>query len=182
VNNAEGKLHWFALRVRSNFERHTKTILTGSGFETFLPTYRQRRSWSDRIKELDTPLFPGYMFCRFNPSNRLPLLKTPGVVNIIGLGNQPEPIPDVEIASLRSVVEGPLFAGPWPFLRVGQRVRIHRGPLAGVEGLLVEFKNSHRIVVSVALLQRSVSAELDGAWIRPVDESRRQVHAVSPAA
>ena len=169
--NEEENLAWFALRVRSNFERQVCTMLGHNGFSTFLPTYRERRTWSDRIKEIDFPLFPGYVFCQLNPIYRLPVLKTPGVVNLVGIGNQPEAVPEAEIAAVRSIVETTLPARPWPFLSVGQRVRIHKGPLTGVEGFLVEFKAGYRIVVSITLLQRSVAAELDGSWVRPEPSS-----------
>lgn len=158
-------LPWYAVRVRSNFERQVHTMLTCTGFDAFLPTYRQRRCWSDRIKELDVPVFPGYMFCRLGPQQRAPLLKTPGVVNVVGIGRTPEPISEEEISAVRLIVERTLTARPWPFLHVGQKVRIHKGPLSGVEGFLVEFKGSFRVVVSVSLLQRSVAAEVDGAWV-----------------
>lgn len=160
-------LPWFAVRVRSNFERQVGMMLTGRGFDTFLPTYRERRCWSDRIKELDVPVFPGYMFCKLDPQRPMHLLTTPGVVNIVGIGKRPEPISDEEIAAVRLIVEKTLTARPWPFLHVGQKIRVHRGPLSGVEGFLVDFKSGYRVVVSVTLLQRSVSAEVDGAWICP---------------
>jgi transcription antitermination factor NusG len=113
------------------------------------------------------PLFPGYTFCRFNAERRLPILQIPGVVNIVSFGNHPAPIPENEISTVRSVVETDLAVRPWPFLQVGQKVRIQKGPLAGVEGFLVEFKHSFRLVVSVTLLNRSVAAEVDGSWVKP---------------
>ncbi len=164
---SEVGLPWFAVRVRSNFERQVRMMLTGSGFDTFLPTYRQRRSWSDRIKEVEVPVFPGYLFCRFDLQDRLHLLKTPGVVSLVGVGRTPEAVSDEEITAVRSIVEKTLTARPWPFLHVGQKVRINKGPLTGVEGFLVEFKSSYRVVVSISLLQRSVAAEVDGAWVDP---------------
>lgn len=163
----EGVFPWFAIRVRSNFERRVCTALQGSGYQTFLPTYQERRSWSDRIKEVKVPLFPGYTFCRFDPERRLPILQVPGVVNIVSFGSRPEPVPDDEISAVRTMVETDLAVRPWPFLRVGQRVRIRKGPLTGAEGFLVEFKNSFRLVVSITILNRSVAAELDGAWVTP---------------
>lgn len=167
----EGIFPWFAIRVRSNFERRVCTALKGTGYETFLPTYRERRSWSDRIKEVQVPLFPGYTFCRFDPERRLPILQVPGVVNIVSFGNRPEPVAEDEISAVRTMVETKLAVRPWPFLHVGQRVRIRKGPLAGAEGFLVEFKNSFRLVVSITILNRSVAAELDGAWVTPENAS-----------
>ena len=159
-------LPWFAVRVRSNFEQKVCTMLGGMGYETFLPIYRERRNWSDRIRETEVPLFPGYTFCRIDPQYRLPLLKVPGVVNLVGIANQPEPIPEEEICAVRTIVDTKLAVQPWPFLHVGQKVQIHKGPLTGVEGLLVGFKSDFRIVVSVTLLQRSIAVQLDGSWVR----------------
>lgn len=161
-------LAWFALRVRSNFERVAALHLQDRGFEAFSPTYKARRQWSDRVKQVDRFLFPGYVFCRLNPENRLPVLTVPGTVSLISFGKRPVSIPDREIASVRTMVDSGLFVGPWPFLAAGQTVVIERGPLAGAEGILQEVKKSFRLVVSIHLLQRSVSVELDRSWIRPV--------------
>lgn len=166
----ETSFPWFAVRVRSKFESRVCTILKSTGYDTFLPTYRDRRSWSDRIKELSIPLFPGYTFCRFNPERRLPILQVPGVVDIVSFGKRPESVPDDEIAAVRTIVETDLGIRPWPFLRVGQKVRVRKGPLTGAEGFLVEFKNGFRLVVSITILNRSVAAELDGAWIEPTND------------
>lgn len=164
---AENVLPWFAVQVRSKFEGRVSTALNGAGYDTFLPTYRDRRTWSDRIKEVKVPLFPGYTFCRFNPQRRLPILQIPGVIDVVSFGNQPAPVPEDEILAVRSVIETDLAVRPWPFLQVGQKLRISKGPLSGVEGFLVEFKQSFRLVVSITILNRSVAAELDGAWVTP---------------
>jgi transcription antitermination factor NusG len=163
----ESVFPWFAVQVRSKFEFRVCTMLNGTGYETFLPTYRDRRSWSDRIKEVKVPLFPGYAFCRFDPERRLPVLQVPGVMSIVSFGNRPEPVPEHEISAVRSVVETDLAVQPWPFLEIGQKVRISKGPLTGIEGFLLEFKHSFRLVVSITILNRSVAAELDGAWVTP---------------
>ena len=113
------------------------------------------------------PLFPGYTFCRFNPQRRLPILQIPGVMEIVSFNSQPAPVPDHEISAVRSIVETELAIRPWPFLQVGQKVRISKGPLTGVEGFVVEFKHGFRLVVSITILNRSVAAELDGAWVTP---------------
>ena len=140
-------------------------MLRGRGLEEFLPCYRLRSRWSDRDKEIERPLFPGYLFCRFDPYDRLPVLSTPGVVHIVGLGKMPIPVEEREVEAVRVLVRSGLSARPHPFLQVGNRVVIERGPLAGVEGTLTKVKNAHRIVVSVTLLQRSVSAEIDSGWV-----------------
>lgn len=164
---ADGVLPWFAVQVRSKFEWRVSAMLEGTGHETFLPAYKDRRNWSDRIKEVKVPLFPGYTFCRFDPQRRLPILQVPGVMDIVSVGNRPMPVPEAEISAVRSMIETELAVQPWPFLHVGQKVRISKGPLTGVEGFLVEFKHNFRLVVSIAILNRSVAAELDGAWVTP---------------
>jgi transcription antitermination factor NusG len=166
-----GLLHpWFAVRVRSNYERTAAVHLRERGYEEFSPSYKVERRWSDRKKTIEKFLFPGYVFSRLDPQNRLPVLTVPGVVGLVGFGKTPSPIPEHEIESIRAMVHSGLLVKPWPFLAVGQRVLIERGPLTGVEGILQDFKGKLRLVVSVVLLQRSVSAEVDRDWIRPVSE------------
>jgi transcription antitermination factor NusG len=143
--------------------------LRGKGYEEFLPLYRSRRRWSDRIKELDLPLFPGYLFCRFDVSDRLmPILTTPGVIGIVGAGKTPVPVDDEEIEAIRALLRSGLVVQPWPFLRVGSKVYIEGGPLAGVEGIISNTDKVYRLVVSVSLLQRSVAVEIDREWARPI--------------
>jgi transcription antitermination factor NusG len=165
--NCEGQ-HWFAVRVRSNQERTAIVHLRDRGYEQFAPSYKAERRWSDRTKEIDQYLFPGYVFCRFDPGDRLAVLTAPGVVDLVGFGRIPEAVPDQEIERVRRMVESGLLVTPYPFLNVGQTVLIERGPLTGLEGMLVELKGKRRLVVSINLLQRSVSAEVDRHWVRPV--------------
>lgn len=166
---------WFALRVRSNFERVAAVHLRDRGFEEFSPTYRTERQWSDRKKQVDQFLFPGYVFCRLDPEDRLPVLSIPGTVGLVGFGKGPTPIPEDEIEAVRRMTGSGLLVGPWPFLEVGQTVLIERGPLAGLEGILQEIKKTFRLVVSIRLLQRSVSAEVDRSWLRPLPSSSQRM-------
>ena len=159
---------WFAIRVRSNQERIALAHLRQRGFEEFAPSYKSERRWSDRKKEIDQFLFPGYVFCRFNPQYRLPVLTAPGVVDVVGFGRTPAPIPDEEIERVRRMVESGVLVTPFPFVEVGDTVLIERGPLAGLEGILAEVKGRWRLVVSINLLKRSVSAEVDRDSIRPL--------------
>jgi transcription antitermination factor NusG len=153
------------VRTRSNQEKLVAAILDSKGYEKYLPLYRQRRRWSDRVVTIEVPLFPGYIFCRLDRQRRLPVISTPGVVSIIGFGNEPEPIPDREIEAIERVLQAGAGAEPHPFLRVGQRVRVSQGALKDVEGILVRKKSDLRLVVSVSILQRSVSVEIDSSWI-----------------
>ncbi len=145
-----------------------ESVLEGKGYEPFLPVYQRSRQWSDRQKKLDAPLFPGYLFCRLDPEQRMPVLTTPGVLSIVGSGKTPEPIPDSEIASIQAVLRSGKAAEPWPYLKAGERIRVAQGAMTGLEGLLVKKKNQCRLVVSVELLQRSVAVEIDAVAIRPI--------------
>jgi transcription antitermination factor NusG len=159
---------WFALQVRTRWEGSIASFLSGKGYDVFLPTYTASTQRTKRIREIQAPLFPGYVFCRFEVEKRLPILVTPGVVAVVGRGRVPIPIDDTEIAAIRTVVSSGLQAEPFPYLEIGQRVRITSGSLAGVEGLLLNFKGHHRIVVSVSLLRRSVAMEIDRSCAVPV--------------
>src|ERR1035437_3674287 len=160
---------WYAIHVRSKFENLTSTALCGKGYEVFLPLYRSRRRWSDRVRKLDLPLFPGYLFCRLDVHDRLlPILTTPGVVAIVGAGKVPIPVFDEEIATIRAVLGSGLAAQPCPFLNLGTGVYIERGPLAGIEGIVTNLDKKYRLVISVTLLQQSVTVEIDREWVRPI--------------
>ena len=177
VRAAAANVHpWYAVRVRSRFEFVTSAVLGERGYETFLPSYRSRRAWSDRMKEVEIPLFPGYPFCRFDAADPYRVLNSPGVVNVISVGPRPLPVDEQEVASIQKICRSGRDAQPWPFLQVGQRVRVECGPLAGTEGIVQEVKSVCRIVVSLTLLQRSVSAEIEREWIRPVNYYRACSH------
>src|SRR3984893_10825594 len=159
---------WFALRVRPNYEKPVAAALRGKGFQEYLPLVRSRRKWSDRVKEMDLPLFPGYLFCRLNLEERMPLLTTPGFLYLVGVGRNPEPVDETEIAAIRAVLRSGLPVTPWPSLMVGQKVRLKHGPLRGLEGVLTRIANQHRMYVAVTLLKRSISVEVAPEWIHPV--------------
>jgi transcription termination/antitermination protein NusG len=163
-----GQLSWYALRIQSRLGSLASTTLRGKGYEELLPLYRSRRWWSDRIKELELPLFPDYLFCQFDVSDRLPILTTPGVVGIVGAGKIPVPVDLDEIEAIRAILRSGLAAQPWPSLRVGSKVYIERGPLAGLEGIITNTDKVYRLIVSVSLLQRSVAVEIDRQWARPI--------------
>jgi transcription antitermination factor NusG len=142
--------------------------LRSKGFDELAPVYRTRRRWSDRFKEIEHPLFPGYVFCNFTFEHRMHVLKTSGVTSIVGFGKQPAPVDEREIASIRSIVESGARAWPWPYLAMGQRVRIEDGCLRGLTGTLVRENDCWRVVVNVELLQRAVMVEIDRDLVRPV--------------
>lgn len=159
---------WFALRVRPNYEKPVAAALRGKGFQEFLPLVQSRRQWSDRVKTMDLPLFPGYLFCRLNLEQRLPLLTTPGFLYLVGVGKNPEPVEESEIEAIQSVLRSGLPVLPWPSLMVGQKVRLKHGPLRGLEGVLTKIANQHRMYVAVTLLKRSISVEVAPEWIDPI--------------
>jgi transcription antitermination factor NusG len=158
---------WFALQVRTQHEKSVAQFLSGRSYEWFLPLYKCRKRWSDRVKEVETPLFPGYLFCRFNPLERLPILQTPGVIQIVGYNRQPVAIEESEIQAIQMLVVSGLPKQPWPFLHTGEKVQIESGPLRGMVGILTDFKGKHRLIISITLLQRAVAVEIDSALVTP---------------
>ena len=159
---------WYAVRVRSQHEDMVARHLRVRGLEAFLPLYRENRRWSDRFKEVELPLFPGYVFCQFDATCRLPVLTVPGVVHIVGAGKIPLPIDETEIEAIQAAVKSGFPAQPCSFLRMGERVKIEHGPLCGIEGILTGFRGQQRLVLSINLLQRSITVELDGEQVRPL--------------
>jgi transcription antitermination factor NusG len=159
---------WYGIRTKSNHERLAAAVLDSKGYEQYLPVYRSRRRWSDRVVEKDQPLFPGYVFCRFDARKPFPIVSTPGVVSVVGFGNELAPISDTEIEAVQTLLHSGLATEPCPFLHEGQRIRVKRGSLEGLEGILLKKKTDWRIVVSVTMLQRSVAVEIDREWITSI--------------
>jgi transcription antitermination factor NusG len=157
---------WYAVRVRPKGEVRASGELSARGFEAFLPTWHVRRRWSDRVKALEVPVFPGYLFCRFQLSERGRVLDAPAVIQILGIGGTPIPVSDTEIEAIQTLVTSHVTVTPWPYLRSGNRVRINYGPLAGIDGIVAKAEDGRsRVVVSVTLLQRSVAAEIERDWV-----------------
>jgi transcription antitermination factor NusG len=159
---------WFALQIRSRWEGTTAALLRGKGLETLMPTYTTKRKWSDRFKVVESPLFPGYVFCRFDVHNRLPVLITPGVISVVGRGKTPVAVDEAEILAIQAAIGSGIQMEPWPYVEIGERVRIKDDVLDGMEGILTSFKGSHRVVISVTLLRRSVALEIDRSRITPL--------------
>lgn len=145
------------------------------GLEQYLPLYSAKQSWSDREKTIELPLFPNYVFFRCDFDERLKVLRTPGVFSLVSFGDGPAAIPGSEIEAVRKMAGAGLPVRPWPFCTVGQTLRIRRGPLAGVEGIVLREQNLLRVVVSIELLQRSVAVEID----RDMLETRSVSHVKS---
>lgn len=163
---------WYALRVRSRSEQQVKTTLEGKHLECYFPFNTVIKKWADRTRTAEVPLFPGYVFARFDVNKRLPILKTPNVSHIVGIGKIPVPIEDYEIESLSVVGAAHLTQSAVDLPIAGEKIVIECGPLAGVTGTLIRANKGSRLVVSVGLLCRAVSVEVDQSWISSIAESR----------
>lgn len=161
---------WWALYTRHQHEKTVAEMLTTKGFEVFLPLYDSMRRWKDRKKMLSLPLFPCYVFVRGSLERKLQVVTTPGVHMILYRGEQLAVIPQPEIEAIRAAVEGDFRVEPHPFLKCGDRVRVIRGSLAGVEGILTRKKNLFRLVLSVDMLAQAVAVEIDAADVEPMNE------------
>lgn len=159
---------WFALYVKSHHEKLVSTALSNKGYVEFLPLYRGRHRHAGRFRDVDLPLFPNYVFCRFDPQKRLPILVTPGVFQIVGSSQGPEPVSDSEMEAVERIVGSGLPVQPWPFLQTGDRVNVVEGPLQGAQGIVEAASGECRLIVSITLLQRSMAVALDRRWIRPL--------------
>jgi transcription antitermination factor NusG len=165
------RFSWFALQVRARHELGVADFLKSMGYEFFLPQYICRKLWSDRVKKVEAPLFPGYLFCRFDPQDRFPIVSTPGVIQVVGYNRMPVPVDDSEIQAIQTLAASGLPNQPWPYLEVGDRVRIEAGALRGLEGMLIEFKGSHRLLLSITLLHRAVAVEIDAVSVKSLRTS-----------
>jgi transcription antitermination factor NusG len=160
---------WYALHVRSRHEKSVATQLESKQKNVYLPLYQAKHRWADRWKMVNLPLFPGYVFCNFDPAERSDVLTTSGVIDIVRNGNEPAAVPASEIEAVRIVASSALPLEPYPTLVTGLPVIMQTGPLHGIVGTLVEVRNACRLVVSVELLKRSVLVEIDREWAAPAE-------------
>ena len=165
MNDLNGSPRWYALRTKSRHEKLVRDRLAGLGIEQLLPTVKRLSQWKDRKKEIEVPLFSGYCFVRFAWPDRNPVLKVSGVVEIVGSGQHPEPIPEDEIAALKTLISTVLPYDAHPYLREGMTVEVVRGPLQGVRGILLRKDKRHRLVIAVHLIQQAAAVEIDAADI-----------------
>ena len=159
---------WYAVRVRSRCEKSAASALQLREVEVMPAWTPQRRVWVDRVRIVDMPLFPGYVFARFAATRRVEVERVAGVASVVRFSDQCCPVDDREIESIRVVLDSGLDVQRASYLRVGKAVAVKHGPLAGAYGLVVEIKNRYRLVVSVSLLQRSVGVEIDEAMVEPI--------------
>ena len=159
---------WFAAYTHARHEKKVAQLLQQRGIENFLPLYRSVRHWKDRRKELDLVLFPGYVFVHVALSEKLRVLQLPGVLSFVSFNGQPAALSSDDIEALRTALTHGVQADHHPYLTTGRRVKVMRGPLAGAQGILVRLKNNCRIVISIDVIMRSVSVEIDESDVVPV--------------
>ncbi len=158
---------WFAVQVRPQHEMTVAAILKHKGYQQFVPTYVSRRKWVDRVKLIERPLFAGYVFCRTTEISMGLVVATPGVVRIVGFNRKPTRIPEEEILAIHRVIQSGMKIYPCELrLRVGQKVQVSSGPLAGIAGTLIQVKNRKRLVISVDVTMKAVSLDIDAFEIR----------------
>jgi len=159
---------WYAAYTSARHEKRVAEQMAGRAIEYFLPLYGSSRRWKDRRVHLQLPLFPSYVFVRIPMRERMRVLKVPGVVHLVSVNGLPVPIPDQEMERLRMGLSASLRAKPHPFLTVGRRVRIVRGPLEGLEAILLRHKGEARVVLSLELIQRSITVDLETDAVEPI--------------
>jgi transcription antitermination factor NusG len=162
-------VQWYALHVRSRHEKTVYSQLEAKQQDVFLPLYTTRNKWGDRWRSVSLPLFPGYIFCRFDPGERYSVVATSGVIDIVRIGSEPAPIEAQEIEAVQRIVASSIPAEPYPNLAQGQKVMLTDGPLVGLTGTLTHIRNGCRLVVSIELLCRSVSVEIERDWVIPAE-------------
>jgi transcription antitermination factor NusG len=158
---------WYALRTRSRHEKRVQGQLLGRGIEPFLPLVERLQQWKDRRKLVAFPLFSGYCFARFSLTERVAVLSTQGVVQIVGNQEGPIPVPEAEIEAVRRLVTSTLPYDPHPYLEEGMLVEVTRGPLKGLQGVLVRKGTRARLVIRITLIHQAASVELDAFDVTP---------------
>ena len=161
----ESDMNWYALYVRSRHEKMVHAQLDAKSEDVFLPVYSSRHKWADRWKTVSLPLFPGYVFCRFDTNRRSAIMTTSGVIDVVRMGSQPAAIDGAEIEAIKRVAASPLLTEPYADVVPGEIVTMSDGPLKGLNGTLMEVRKGLRLVISVQLLRRSVLIEIDRDWV-----------------
>jgi transcription antitermination factor NusG len=161
--------NWLAAYTKARHETAVAKQLEAKEVSFLLPTYLKSSQWTDRIKQVQTPLFPSYVFVHVSDEERVRVLQTPGVFSFVSMAGRPSPLRDEEVKLLQQCAARPREFEPHPFLCVGQRVKVKHGPFEGWEGVLALKKNSARLVISVEQIMRSVSVELAGADVEAMN-------------
>jgi len=169
------EIPWFALQTKPKNEKKVERLLTGKGYECCLPMYRQKRRWSDRVIEVELPLFPMYIFCRFNSVAMGKAISTPGVTRIVGFGGRHAEVRIEEIEALQLLGKSDCLREPWAYIPDGTLVQVETGPLTGAQGIFSSGEDKRRLVISVTLLQRSVAVQLDENTVISLVENPKEV-------
>jgi transcription antitermination factor NusG len=172
ADGSERTALWYAVYTTVRHEKVVAQQFEQRSVEAFLPLYRSVHRWKDRRKLVELALFPGYVFVKIAIEERIRVLQVPGVVSLVGFNGKFPALPETEITALRSGLQNNLYAEPHPYLRIGKRVRVIRGPMAGAEGILTRKKDRYRVVISIDVLMRSVAVEIDGADLEVVGSNR----------
>jgi transcription termination/antitermination protein NusG len=167
MSATSSEARWYAAHTKSRHEKTVAEQLRSKGIETFLPLYPTLRRWKNGTHLVQLPLFPGYAFARFALADRLPVLKVPGVVRLVGFSRMPAAIEDDQVESLRQALADGVNAEPHPYLTEGRHVRITAGPLVGREGIMVRRHGTARVVLSIDLIQRSVLVDVNAESLEP---------------
>jgi len=168
LSSQYGQPNWYAVYTSSRHEKRVAKQLELANLQCYLPLYEQLSRWQDRRVRVLLPLFPGYVFVRLALKDRLEVLRTSGVVRLVGFSGMPIPLPEGQIEALREALTNKLRVEPHPFLTSGRRVRVRKGPLAGVEGILVRRKGSYRVILSMDSIMRSIIVEIDAADVQAI--------------
>jgi transcription antitermination factor NusG len=167
-STSKSEAQWYAAYTNARHEKVVAHQLLERHIETFLPVYRNRRRWNDRRKLVELALFPSYVFVKIDPVEKLRVLQVAGVVHLVSFNGRLAALPEQEITALRNGLDHDIYAEPHPYLRVGRRVRVIRGPMMGAEGILQRKKDKYRVVLSVDVLMRSVAVEVDGVDLQAI--------------
>ena len=161
--------YWYAIQTRSRHEKVVRDQLAAKSITHLLPLWRKRSIWKDRVKLVEVPLFNGYLFGYFALRDKIAVLETIGVARLVGINGTPVPIPDEQIVAVRTMMEHRLPCSPHPYLVEGMRVRIKSGLLAGTEGILIEKKQRHRLVINVDIIHQAMTIDVDSAVVEPLE-------------
>jgi transcription antitermination factor NusG len=156
---------WFAILIRNHSEKSAALLLENAGYECFFPVSNNMSHSSGQLEKFEVPLFPGCLFCRMDPTYRLPVLRTPGVIQIVGADEDLIPADEGEIAALQRVGKAGVSTMPWPYMQVGTLARLADGPLRGLSGFMIKIKSGLKLILSVSLLHRSVAVEVESSWL-----------------
>jgi transcriptional antiterminator RfaH len=161
---------WFALHTKARHEKSVDALLRAKNFQSFLPIITKVQRWSDRNQKVEFPLFPSYSFVQIPPNaqNFVAVLRTPGVMRIVGAGCEPLAVPEKQIEDIRSLLNQKVPFWEHPFLTAGQRVRVRGGCLEGIEGILTEMKANRTLVISADPIQRSIAVSVEDYEVEPI--------------